>query len=136
MLQPTEVVMKRVLEIIKIKKVLTAITYDPKKWKRYKTWLVAYEGGIIKTLDGKILPQEYNTKGYLRVNVDGKRWLSHRFIAMVWLGASELQIDHLNGVKDCNDVSNFEYVTGYENQRRKKKGIVKRPKYKPDGVPF
>ena len=64
-------------------------------------------------------------KGYLRIcfNIDGKQ--SHAFVhRVVWIAASGcdipagMQIDHLNGLKTDNRISNLQCVTGDENMKR------------------
>lgn len=65
----------------------------------------------------------YNKCGYLRVTLypSGKTYTAHQLVGKVWLWESYregLQIDHLDAVRDNNDVTNLEWVTQEENQRR------------------
>mgnify|MGYP002635547595 CR=1 FL=1 len=39
----------------------------------------------------------------------------HRLIALCWIGNSDLEINHIDGNKTNNHVSNLEYVTSSEN---------------------
>lgn len=41
----------------------------------------------------------------------------HRLVALFWLGSSELEVNHIDGNKENNNVSNLEYVTSCENSR-------------------
>ena len=69
-------------------------------------------------------------KGYLRVSFshgkEHKAFWVHRIIALTWLGKSNLEIDHLDGNKLNNRISNLEYVTRSENMRRGvENGLIK-----------
>jgi len=72
--------------------------------------------------------------GYPSISLwkDGKRKTKriHRIEADSFLGESSLHIDHIDGDKTNNNLSNLEYVTNRENtsrghvlRRRKKKGL-------------
>ena len=66
--------------------------------------------------------------GYLKVVLtrENERYYfrKHRIITLTFLGASELEVNHINGNKQDNRIKNLEYVTNRENQchRRKKEG--------------
>lgn len=65
----------------------------------------------------------YNKGGYLRVTLypSGKTYTVHQLVGRVWLEDSYeegLQIDHLDAVRDNNDVTNLEWVTQEENVKR------------------
>lgn len=41
----------------------------------------------------------------------------HRLVALFWLGSSDLEVNHIDGNKENNHISNLEYVTSCENSR-------------------
>lgn len=74
--------------------------------------------------------QTLNTWGYMTVNLckNGKSNTKrvHRLVAEAFLGESNLQIDHIDGNKQNNNLSNLEYVTPKENTNRAwRKGLAK-----------
>lgn len=74
--------------------------------------------------------QTLNTWGYMTVNLckNGKANTKrvHKLVANAFLGESNLQVDHLDGNKCNNNLSNLEYVTPKENTNRAwKKGQAK-----------
>jgi hypothetical protein len=55
-------------------------------------------------------------KGYFRVN--GRTFVTpflHRIVAITYLGPSDLEVNHIDGIKTNNSVSNLEFVTTKEN---------------------
>lgn len=54
-------------------------------------------------------------KGYLKVNLSGKTHLVHRLIFIIEFGYSPYEIDHLNGNKTDNRVSNLRNVSDRQN---------------------
>ena len=81
--------------------------------------------GKIRKVDGTILAgcNPANEKGYFRIGLvtkDGKmkKYGLHRLILAGFTGDSELEVDHVDGNKLNNALSNLEYVTGDENKRR------------------
>jgi len=71
----------------------------------------------------KVLTPDKTQKGYLRValwNGNVKtRFLVHRLIALTFLGENNLQVNHKNGIKSDNRLSNLEYCTPSENTLHK-----------------
>lgn len=78
--------------------------------------------------------QTLNTYGYMTVNLckNGKSNTKrvHRLVANAFLGESNLQVDHIDGNKQNNNLSNLEYVTPKENTNRAwRKGLAKNTEY-------
>lgn len=78
--------------------------------------------------------QTLNTWGYMTVNLckNGKANTKrvHKLVANAFLGESDLQIDHIDGNKQNNNLSNLEYVTPKENTNRAwQKGLAKNTKH-------
>lgn len=60
-------------------------------------------------------------KGYIRMEINGKAYQVHRIIYQMHYGhiSRNLQIDHINGVRDANRIENLRLVTNDENQWNK-----------------
>jgi hypothetical protein len=69
--------------------------------------------------------------GYRQIRVDGVRYLEHRIIWIHQNGdiPEDMQIDHVNGIRDCNLLENLRLVTPLENSRNQ------RPVRKKSGMP-
>ena len=59
-----------------------------------------------------------NTKGYLRVTINGKNLLVHRLVAKKYVPNPENkpQVNHIDGNKLNNHYTNLEWVTNQENR--------------------
>lgn len=117
---------------------MTNYIMDNEVWKDVK----GYEGyyqvsnlGNVRSLDriilckngserftvGKPLKPQMDYQGYLRVglNICGKfkTYRVHRLVALNFLDEKENkdQVNHINGIKDDNRLTNLEWVTGSEN---------------------
>lgn len=61
----------------------------------------------------------HNLKGYIQVNLSGRMYLLHRLVATAFIPNPENKpfINHKDGVRNNNHVSNLEWVTQSENMR-------------------
>ena len=62
-----------------------------------------------------------HANGYVRIKCDGKSYMAHR---LAWLYVHgqfpEKQIDHINGLREDNRLSNLRCVSRSENQRNRR----------------
>ena len=83
---------------------------------------VRCRGSGIRVNRGKLLPYRANNRGYLTVNLTKanitKSFLVHRVVAEAFIpnGLALPQVNHKDGNKSNNDVSNLEWVTDNENK--------------------
>lgn len=83
------------------------------------TWRVS-RGGTARAgrVAGRIMP----TTGYRQISIDDRRYLAHR---LAWLYVYGVwppdEIDHINGVKDDNRLSNLRLATHKQNKRNTKR---------------
>jgi hypothetical protein len=109
----------KTVHIFRLNGATQVVSFDSEKWRVFKDFYLIGINGEVKSLRTmRLIEQDYNTKGYKRVTVEGKRYLTHRLVMLVYKGDSELEVDHLNGIKDDNRLENLEYVTSKENTRR------------------
>lgn len=66
---------------------------------------------------GKILTPFVGSKGYLRVEMSGKKYAVHRLVAAAFIPNydNKPQVNHINGIKSDNRVCNLEWCTNSEN---------------------
>lgn len=84
---------------------------------------------------GKLLSFSKSKNGYYHIilskNNNQKTFNVHRLIMLTFYGKSNLQIDHIDGNKQNNNLNNLEYVTNSENMKRAyKNGLLKFKKNK------
>lgn len=88
------------------------LTYNPITGELF--WNGSRRG---RCLDGLKPIGSPNSRGYLRTMINGQRLLVHRII---WFLSTkrwpDKQIDHINGIKHDNRLSNLREATGSENQ--------------------
>lgn len=85
------------------------------------------ETGIIKwrkrtsnrRLGNRVAGYARPNDGYIQICINGKRYLAHRIAMLLSYGfyGDELEIDHINHVRDDNRLSNLRFVTHIDNQR-------------------
>lgn len=97
-----------------------------------KTLTILPEASVVDNYLKEIKPQE-TSKGYLRVRLvkDGqKKWFKvHRLVAQAFIENpdNKSQVNHKDGNKKNNSVTNLEWVTDEENkehQKRMNEGII------------
>lgn len=109
------------------------------KWKEIQN----YEGlysisnlGNVKNSKGVILKPNITPKGYFRIqlykNNKTKNYMVHRLVANAFIIKKDgkNQINHKNGIKTDNTISNLEWVTNSENQKHAYELGLKKPKVK------
>lgn len=90
-----------------------------------------------KNMDGLILRSSSKNKGYQYtiLSKDGKfeNTSIHRLVLITFIGNSELQCNHKNGIKNDNRLENLEWVTrsenikhAYTNKMRKSRNSIKK----------
>ena len=78
--------------------------------------------GRFKNSQGVIMDNyKINPNGYIRVYIYGKTYLLHRLIALTFIPNPENkeQVNHIDGNKTNNNITNLEFVTNKENQIHK-----------------
>lgn len=65
----------------------------------------------------RVIAISTDAAGYKNVQIGKKRYLVHRLVASAFLGPSDKQVNHKNGIRGDNSLSNLEWVTQSENHR-------------------
>lgn len=98
------------------------ITDDGRVWRKPRTVHYAKTNKrrvSTRSYKGKWLNQTPDKSGYLKVHLSNdagsKTLYVHRLVLLAFVGPSSLEVNHKNGKKDQNELSNLEYVTHQEN---------------------
>lgn len=111
---------------------MTVDTSTGECWKMLKEfpdyWVSSF-GRILsrRKIPEKILVQTKNKDGYLTVILydekgNQKHFLSHRLVALAFLGESKMEVNHKDKNKENNNIGNLEYCTRLENCLHRDKG--------------
>lgn len=89
-------------------------------WKsnaKYSNYLISNLGRIKNIKTGVIRKPQTYTKGYYSIRINGKNLLIHRLVAETFIENIENKpiVDHIDGDRKNNAVSNLRWVTVYEN---------------------
>lgn len=91
------------------------------KYIKFRERYIVSDTGLIWAIkkDGlKLKKQHISPKGYKKTNIDKVPLLVHRIVMEAFKGKSDLTVDHIDGNKLNNNLSNLEYVTAQENTKR------------------
>ena len=78
-----------------------------------------YNGSIFSIALNRFLKQSIKRNGYKKISVQGRTYSSHRLLAKAFIPNphNKPQVNHLDGNKTNNWVSNFAWATASENAR-------------------
>ena len=110
------------------------------KWNdEHGIWVSTF--GNFKTDKKKDMKVRTNESGYLGVKSykTGKFILAHRLVMLTWrpiTNVDSMTVDHLDHNKRNNRLSNLEWVTREENQRRAIEDNIQKPKKQTNKIKF
>lgn len=88
----------------------------------YPLYSISDRGNVKKNSSGKLLKPSKKPNGYMQINLftcDGRRKKEyiHRLVALTFIPNPHKrpEVNHIDGVRDNNNLSNLEWVTRKEN---------------------
>lgn len=86
----------------------------------YKTGIFTYRVGRNNQIAIDTVAGSKMDIGYIRIVIDGKAYMAHRLVWLYLHGSlPELYIDHINGIRDDNRVSNLREVSRTTNNQNR-----------------
>ena len=102
--------------------------------KNYYRYIVYENGDIYSTLSNRYLKQQTTLSGYktvtLTINKKAKVFFVHRLVCELFKGLSTLEVNHINGIRSDNNISNLERLSHSDNIKHSYKEL-NRKKAKP-----
>lgn len=82
-------------------------------------YTITENGDVINKHNNRHVKPRANNKGYLRVSICGKMYFVHRLVAQTYIPNpdNKSQVNHKDGNKLNNNVSNLEWVSNSENKK-------------------
>lgn len=96
----------------------------------YDNYLINENGTVVNTNTGKIIVSSLKHNGYMRIGLckNGKQTghMVHRLVMLVFVGPipEGAQVNHIDGNKTNNSISNLEYVTPQQNMDHASKNLL------------
>ena len=101
--------------MLKVERVRALLHYDPETGVFTRKVRTSNRINIGDVAGGK------DAKGYICIRVDGKTYKAHRLAWLYMHGAWPTgEIDHINGVRDDNRITNLRNVTKSQNQQNQR----------------
>lgn len=116
-------------------------------WKPIKEWETLYcvneNGEVMNIKTNKLIVGDVNNVGYYRVclydkkNNRKKRYFRHRLVALHFIDNPNNyeEVNHIDGDKSNNNVSNLEWITREQNERHCR-AVLQTKEHKPFRVVF